>query len=380
MAELDIGIVGAAGRGGSFVPAIDHHDRARIRAVCDVDQEALADTRDALGADEAYEDYETMLDESDLDMVIVGTPMPYHASMSIAALERDLHVLSEVPAGVSVDECRDLVAASRDSAGTYAMAENYVYMRPNMIVKELVRAGLFGEPYYAEGEYIHELKDLNEETPWRREWQTGIDGLTYPTHSLGPILQWWPDDRVARVTCGGSGHHYVDPRGDEYEQQDTTVMLAETERDRLIKIRLDMLSERPHAMDNYQLQGTEGCYESARADHYDPEPGGFDTHKVWLDEYEDSDDSHDYEWIPLSEMENEYLPDLWRRFGEDAAASGHGGGDYILMCDVLDTLLAGESPRIGIHEAMNMTLPGLVSQDSIERDGEWLSVPDSREW
>jgi hypothetical protein len=29
---------------------------------------------------------------------------------------------------------------------------------------------------------------------------------------------------------------------------------------------------------------------------------------------------------------------------------------------------------------MDMTLPGLVSQESIRRDGEWLEVPNSREW
>ena len=29
---------------------------------------------------------------------------------------------------------------------------------------------------------------------------------------------------------------------------------------------------------------------------------------------------------------------------------------------------------------MDMTLPGLVSQESIRRDGEWLTVPDSRTW
>jgi len=32
-----------------------------------------------------------------------------------------------------------------------------------------------------------------------------------------------------------------------------------------VKIRLDMLSNRPHHMTNYQLQGADGCYESARA-------------------------------------------------------------------------------------------------------------------
>ena len=35
---------------------------------------------------------------------------------------------------------------------------------------------------------------------------------------------------------------------------------------------------------------------------------------------------------------------------------------------------------IGIHEAMDMTLPGLISQQSIVQDGAWLDVPDSRSW
>jgi len=42
-------------------------------------------------------------------------------------------------------------------------------------------------------------------------------------------------------------------------------MLAKTINGGLIKIRVDMLSDRPHAMSNYSLQGTQGAYESARA-------------------------------------------------------------------------------------------------------------------
>jgi hypothetical protein len=37
-------------------------------------------------------------------------------------------------------------------------------------------------------------------------------------------------------------------------------------------------------------------------------------------------------------------------------------------------------PALGIHEAMDMTLAGLVSQQSIQEDGAWLDVPDSRRW
>jgi len=231
--KIHLGIVGACGRGGSFKRATDALEVVRVHAVCDTNTAALHEAALRLGASEEYSAYGTMLERSDLDAVIIGTPMPLHVPQSTAALEKGLHVLSEVPAGVSIEECRELVLACRRSKGIYMMAENYTYIRSNVVVREIVRQGLMGAPYYAEGEYIHELKGLNEITRWRRRWQTGIDGITYPTHSLGPVLQWFSDaapggmDRVVRVAAAGSGHHYRDPRGDLYENEDSCVMLCQ---------------------------------------------------------------------------------------------------------------------------------------------------------
>ena len=212
--------------------------------MCDVREDELNEAAERLGATEKYTDYEAMLDNAELDAVVIGTPMHFHVQQALAALNRDIHVLSEVTAGVSVDECQELVKVAKASKAIYMMAENYTYTKPNVLVKALVREGLFGDVYYGEGEYLHELKELNEITTWRRKWQTGIDGVTYCTHSLGPLLQWMPGDRVVRVCCAGSGHHYIDPRGDEYENQDSCVMLCQMASGGLVKIRVDMLSER----------------------------------------------------------------------------------------------------------------------------------------
>jgi predicted dehydrogenase len=366
--QLNVGVVGAAGRGASFRAAFDAHPVTRIHAVCDVNAEALGETAQRLGASETYIDYGEMLERSDVDAVVIGTPMQFHAPQAIAALDRGIHVLSEVTAAISLDECEALVAAASRSRAVYMMAENYTYIKSNVLVKELVRQGLFGQVYYAEGEYLHELKELNEITRWRRRWQTGIDGVTYGTHSLGPILQWMPGDRVVRVSCAGSGHHYRDPRGDAYENQDTCVMLAQTARGALIKIRVDMLSERPHAMTNYSLQGTKGCYESARSPQ--------ERHKIWLvDLCPDKN-----QWIDLAELEETYMPAMWRDPPEAALRAGHGGGDYFEVLDFVHSIVEGTLCPIGIHEAMDMTLPGLISQASIAAQGAWLDVPDSRAW
>ncbi|MDO8587389.1 MAG: Gfo/Idh/MocA family oxidoreductase [Armatimonadota bacterium] len=366
MKQLKVGIVGAAGRGRGFFSAFIHNPNTRLEAVCDIDEERMKVTAEKVGVSKIYTDYEEMLDKAGIDIAVIGTPMPLHVPQAIMALRRNIHVLSEVPAAVSMDEAKDLVRAVNRSKAKYMMGENYCYMRPNVLVKELARAGLFGEMYLAEGEYVHELKELNEITRWRRKWQTGINGNTYPTHSLGPLLQWM-QDRVVSVCCAGTGHHYTDPRGDRYENEDSTTMLCRLAKGGLATIRLDMLSNRPHNMVYYSLQGTDGCYEAPR--------GLGDQAKIWL-----KSKSSSVEWTPLSELEQEFLPDWWLHPPKEAIEAGHGGGDYWQARDFVQAILEDKEPPIGIHEAMDMTLPGLVSQQSIERSSEWLPVPNSREW
>lgn len=370
---LKVGIVGAVGRGRSFRAGLEACG-ATIQAVCDIRENELSQCAQTLGASETYTDYADMLDHATLDAVVIGTPMPLHASQAIAALDRNLHVLSEVTAAVSIDECRQLVEAAKKSPAVYMMAENYVYMQPNVLIGELVRQGLFGRPYYAEGEYLHELKPLNEETPWRRTWQTGIDGITYGTHSLGPILMWLGDDRVTSVCCTANTHpQHRDPHGEPY-QAESPVMLCRTANGVLIKIRVDMVSDRPHAMTNYQLQGTDGAYESARG-----APGEFN--KIWLRSL-----SNEPAWIDLDcltridAMRAQYLPEIWRNPPPEARRAGHGGGDYFEILDWVQAIRGTAPCPIDIHKAMDMTLPGLVSQQSIRQNGAWLDVPDSRNW
>ena len=366
--SLNVGVVGACGRGGSFRQVFDHLEGFRVHAVCDIDADGLPEAANNLGASKVYTDYYQMLLDRDLDAVLIGTPMPFHVSQATEALDAGLHVLSEVPAGISVEECRALVEASQRSEAIYMMAENYIYSKPNILVRQLVRQGLLGTTYYAEGEYLHELKDLNERTTWRRKWQTGIDGVTYGTHSLGPILQWMPGDRVESVCCAGSGHHYRDPRGDLYENQDSCVMLCRMRSGGLVKIRVDMLSDRPHAMTNYALQGTDGCYESARA------KGGRD--RIWLR----AKSSDPNVWFDLENLEEEYLPSGRRELEDVARRSGHGGGDFFVMSHFCQSVRGAGPPIVGIHEAMDITLPGLMSQQSIAEGARCLDVPDSRDW
>jgi hypothetical protein len=121
-------------------------------------------------------------------------------------------------------------------------------------------------------------------------------------------------------------------------------------------------------MTNYSLQGTKGCYESARAPH--------EPHRIWLEDLCPDKNV----WIDLAELENTHMPEMWRNPPEAALRAGHGGGDYFEVLDFVESIVNGSPCPIGIHEAMDMTLPGLISQASVAAGNAWMDVPDSRTW
>ena len=365
--RIRFGVVGAARRGSGFVGSLMANPAAELAALCDLQEEVIRERSAELGVEHVFTDAESMLDSGKIDAVVVATPMHLHVPQSIMALERDVHVLSEVTAGVSIEECRDLVHTARRSKAKYMMAENALYMKPQVLVTELVRAGLFGKLYYGEGSYIHELKALNEQTPWRRRWQTGVNGATYGTHGLGPVLDWFEGERVVAVCAMGTGHHYRDPRGDRYEMEDSVTMMCRLTFGGLVEIRVDMLSDRPSNTLRFALQGTDGCYESD--DRYKG------VAKIWL-----RSRSEEHRWEPLENLEEEYLPDYWKHPPKEALEAGHAGSDYWQVQDFIGAILEDRDPPIDIDRAMDMTLPGLVSQQSLAAGSTWVAVPDSRDW
>ena len=142
----------------------------------------------------------------------------------------------------------------------------------------------------------------------------------------------WMNDRVTSVNCLGSGHHYKDPRGIHYENEDTTLTLCKLASGGLVQLRLDMLSNRPHNMAYYSLQGTKGCYEAPR--------GPSDQHKIWLAERSREPSA----WQPLSDYES-FLPEPWKNPPPEAKKAGHGGGDFWVIDDFVAASRAANRPQ-----------------------------------
>jgi myo-inositol 2-dehydrogenase / D-chiro-inositol 1-dehydrogenase len=118
--QVEVGLVGAGGRGNWIAPFFPEYTGARVVAIADVIQEHLDSTRQKLQveASRAYygPDAYRELATSKLDAVVIETPPYFHPEHAAAAVEAGKHVFLAKPVAVDVPGCRSILETGKKAA------------------------------------------------------------------------------------------------------------------------------------------------------------------------------------------------------------------------------------------------------------------------
>ena len=130
MKRMRVAVAGLR-RGETFLRVLRTMPDVDVIGLADPDRERRIHARALLpagsNADEA-DSLASLLDtDPPPDLVVLATPPIGRVADAVAALERGIHVLSEIPAAWSVEECEQLLSAAEASTGTYMLAENALY-------------------------------------------------------------------------------------------------------------------------------------------------------------------------------------------------------------------------------------------------------------
>lgn len=114
-----VGLIGAGWYGTSDLLKLIQVANVDVIAICDVDKNHLTAAAELLSQRQKsgkkpkqYTDYRIMLEKSNLDIVLIGTPDHWHALQCIAALKAGAHVYVQKPTSVDVMEGEAMVAAA----------------------------------------------------------------------------------------------------------------------------------------------------------------------------------------------------------------------------------------------------------------------------
>lgn len=383
---LRLGVVGVGSR-GTYLLRLALAAGVEVPALCDINEANLNRAIDAVaqarggrkpeGYSRGPKDYERMVQRDDLDAVIIGTGMQIHAPIAVAAMRAGKHVLSEVAACMTVEECWELVDTVEATGKLYMLAENCSYWEHLMMVGEMIRQGLLGDLTYAECGYVHDCRHLmlqpDGSLTWRGEMVRDFAGDNYPTHNLGPVARWFGINRgdrfvslVSRATGQKSWQDYLAQkvpadhatRRFEYQGADSVTTMIRTAKGALIDVRYDIISPRPAWGPYHAVQGTKGSFESR-------------TKEIWLDGR-----SKPNKWQPLADYAAEFEPPKWKQFRQEAQKSGHGGADFFVIHEFLEAIRSGGPSPVDVYDAVAWSSIVALSAQSVAQGGKEVEVPD----
>jgi len=360
MDKIKIGVVGIR-RGGTYVKVFHHSERSEIAAICDTNPESLAASGAGLGLPDncCFTDYDQFID-SDIDAVVIGTPIPFHEEQVIKALKAGKHVFSEVTMAHTVDGCRRIYEAVKASDRIYMLAENYVYLDFIQQWKRYIDDGRIGRIHYAEAEYVHDIRERLYDTgtrPGESYWRTYRPPIHYCTHCLGPLLYLMGDDCVSKATAWGNKSTIVEDQSLWPSTIDMQVALFETKQGRIIKILRSQVTPREPHIVTYNIYGTKGSLETGRTP-------GYDT----------------VGWRYFEGKQKQIAPMNCNGTKLDTTldikkSSTHGTADYFGAQEFLDCVQFGKEPELNADRAFEMTMPGLIAQEAAVKGHVWLDVP-----
>lgn len=397
MDRVRMGLIGIGSRGSGTLNRFASIANVDIIALCDIlpgNIEKALKTIEGYGHNpDTYTDgeeaYKALCDRNDIDLIYIATPWKFHAPIAVYAMERDKHVYTELPVGISLEECWQVVETSERTKKHCFMGCGSCHDGMSAIVLNMVRDGFFGDLVHGEGNYVHDRVNGPDRwerdadnwfgyRPWRLKENVGRNGNLYPQHGLGPAAQMMDlnyGDQMEYLVSISSGDFTMAPKMKELAEKDPyfepydglkfrgnmNTTLIRTYKGRTIMLQHDISSPRPGS--RFQLiSGSKGIYEAR--------PPRIAVSEEYMEESE------------FKALVEKYTPNITKKFNEKVTQAGgikgSRGYERVTASDwrLIDCLRNGLPLEMDVYDAALWTAVTPLSEQSVAQQGKTMKVPD----
>ena len=147
--KLGIALVGLGKYStGQLAPALQETRRCRLTGIVTGSPEKAEKWKKQYGIPEKniynYENFDSIKDNPDIDIVYVVLPNALHAEYTIRAAKAGKHVICEKPMAVSVQECEDMIAACHEADRLLSIGYRLHFEPHNLAMAEFGQNKTFG--------------------------------------------------------------------------------------------------------------------------------------------------------------------------------------------------------------------------------------------
>ncbi|HKH62108.1 MAG TPA: Gfo/Idh/MocA family oxidoreductase [Flavitalea sp.] len=362
--KVNVAIIGL-GFGAEFIPIYQRHPRANMYAICQRNAEKLNQIGDAFGIDHRYADYDELLADKNVDAVHINTPIQSHAEQSVKALRAGKHVACTVPMATTVEECRQIVEAVKETGLTYMMMETVVYSREFLFVKEMYEKGELGKLQFLRASHQQEMAG------WPGYWE-GLPPMHYATHCVGPVVALAKAD-AEYVSCLGSGRiseNLISKYNSPFAIETCHIKFRNS--DLAAEVTRSLFNTARQYRESFDVYGSKKTFEWTLIEHEDSIiHTGEKPERVKVPDY-----AH-------------LLPESIRSFTTGGVydadskqhlsfiqGAGHGGSHPHLVHEFISALVEEGQPFPNARQSANITCVGILAHESAMQGGKQMFLPE----
>jgi predicted dehydrogenase len=221
-----VGVIGVGNRGTYLAALVARHTPARLAAVSDLFEERMVAAAKTAGGARQFADYRELL-RSDVDAVIIATPVFLHAEHLEAAVQAGKHIYIEKPAAASVADCKKILritdAAPRRLNISFGFQRRYgaVYQK----AKAAQEGGAMGKVRWAQAQFIKSVPErrgagarpaaaIDKVKNWGAWQHLSGDLIVENNIHVIDVMNWFVGTRPLKAhgTGGRTGAGYGDMR------------------------------------------------------------------------------------------------------------------------------------------------------------------------
>ena len=199
MKKLKTGLSGLGRVGWPFhFPQLVKKEGFELKAVVDMQDDRLAEAKEKAPDIHCYKDFNKMIEEEDLDLVVIASPTGFHYEQLKKAFESGVDVFLEKPMAMDLAEADKMIALKKQYGRKLMVYQPHRKFAHTVKAKEIIDSGILGDIYMIK----HETSLFRFRSDWQSLKKYGGGMVNnYGAHFIDLLLYLSNSTKAVDINC-----------------------------------------------------------------------------------------------------------------------------------------------------------------------------------
>ena len=162
MRKIRWGVLGTAAIACNHtIPGMIEAENCELYAIAGRSMEKAKEFQEKFGFQKAYDSYEALLEDPEVEAVYIPLPNTMHYEWAIRTMQAGKHVLCEKPLAPTPAEIKEMIQASKDNNVILMEAFAYLHSPIYIAIRDEIQSGAIGDVLYMDTTFMTSDYDIS---------------------------------------------------------------------------------------------------------------------------------------------------------------------------------------------------------------------------